>query len=49
MNKYFNKKNLISNAVLLEDEQVTVASTDDGLQRAVHSLKNTAIKYNLNI
>jgi hypothetical protein len=41
-------KNLILNTILFADDQVTVTSTEDGMQRAVHALNNVAIKYNLN-
>jgi hypothetical protein len=47
--KYVEKGYFVLNTVLFADDQVIVASRDDGLQRASYTLSSIAIKYNLKI
>jgi hypothetical protein len=42
-------KNLILNTILFADDHVIVTSTEGELQRAVYTLNNITIKYNLKI
>jgi retron-type reverse transcriptase len=42
-------KDFALNTVLFADDQVIMASTDDGLRRAAYTLSSIAIKYNLKI
>lgn len=37
-------KNIILNIIFFADDQVTVASTEDEMQRAVYGVNNIAIK-----
>lgn len=44
MKKNIIMKNIILNIIFFADDHVTVASTEDEMQRTVYAVKNIAIK-----